>query len=293
MSLPEFNDNPLEIEYGKVNLACEDEKTAAILAVHPSGSNYRQFSQLPSYVPTGYASMLVGLNMFGYGKSDTWGSGYRPPTLEDMVRMVDGVVAAEGSAQSWHLVGHSMGGGLLLATAGLRTQLRPYLISLTVFEPNLFLLLAAGNEEEKQGAKVGAEFFNTMLAAAAEKNWELWGETFHKFWFPGDWSSIDQNVRAKLVNTTLPSTIHEIQAFQWGMEQGPMYAKTLLRNLSLIRGRKRFVMSAEPGIGSKDVSLLLGSLLEREAGFEVVVAPVGGHMGPLTHPDQVLPLLLH
>ena len=34
-----------------------------------------------------------------------------------------------------------------------------------------------------------------------------------------------------------------------------------------------------------------GDLLEVRAGFTQAVAPAGGHMGPLTHPAEVLPIL--
>eukprot|EP00092_Neocalanus_flemingeri_P033767 GFUD01036714.1.p1 GENE.GFUD01036714.1~~GFUD01036714.1.p1 ORF type:complete len:215 (-),score=73.28 GFUD01036714.1:69-677(-) len=200
---------------------------------------------------------------------------------------------AEGRVQDWHLLGHSMGGGLVLATAGLRSHLATRLVSLTVFEPNLFCLLAAGSEEEKEMARVGEEFFDNMLAAAQRDDLDAWGETFYQFWFTGDWSCIDEGARAKLVNTTLPNTIHEIQALKWTMEQGQEYAEMLLRNLSAVKGRKRFILSHDPGPGSQNISIAMANLLRREAGFEVLSAPAGGHMGPITHPQLVLPLLVH
>ena len=292
MSLPCYGSKKVEVEYGKVTLANDDEKEPAILAVHPSGSSYRQFSKLPAYVAPGYASKLVGLNMFGYGKSDPWDAGYRTPTLEDLVSLVDGVIAAEGRSQDWHFLGHSMGGGLLLTAAGLRRHIASRLVSLNVFEPNLFCLLTAGNDEEREMAKVGEEFFDNMLAAAYRDDWDAWGQTFYQFWFTGDWSCIDECARAKLVNTTLPTTIHEIEALKWGFEQGQEYAEMLLMNLQTVQGRKRFLLSHDPGPGSKVVSIAMANLLKREAGFEILIAPAGGHMGPVTHPQQVLPLLV-
>ena len=286
----------LQVEYGVVTLGQGDQGEGqagpAILAVHPAGSSYRQFSKLPGCVPDGYASKLVGLNMLGYGKSDPWPGGQEEPTLEDLVGMVEGVMEAEGSSQKWHFLGHSMGGGLLLAGAGLMPQISPKLLSLTVFEPNLFSLLTAGDREEREQAREGERFFDAMLAAAGREDWDAWGQTFYQFWFPGEWGSIEEGARAKLVNTTLPSTIQEIEALKWGIDQGPGYAEKMLSNLAAVRGRKAVILSHDPGPGSHKVSLAMANILHRRAGFTIVRAPAGGHMGPVTHTNQVLPLLL-
>ena len=291
-AMPSCGGKEIAVEYGCVTLAGSDDSQAAILAVHPAGSSYRQFSKLPGYVGRGYAGTLVGLNMLGYGRSGPWDGGQGTPTMEDLVGMVDGVMAAEGRSQDWHFLGHSMGGGLLLAAAGSRPQMNSKLVSLSVFEPNLFSLLIAGNREEREQARAGEKFFRNMLDAADREDWEAWGQTFYHFWFTGDWGGIDEGARAKLVNTTLPNTIHEIQALQWAMEQGEEYADMLLRNLMAVKGRKRIILSHNPGPGSKPVSQALADVLKRKAGFEILVAPAGGHMGPVTHPQQVLPLLL-
>ena len=55
------------------------------------------------------------------------------------------------------------------------------------------------------------KFFDAMLAAAEADEREEWGELFYQFWFPGAWREVDPGVRTKLVNSTLPNTIHEIE----------------------------------------------------------------------------------
>jgi len=286
----------LQVEYGVAALGQSDQGVGqagpAILAVHPAGSSYRQFSKLPGCVPEGYARKLVGLNMLGYGKSDPWPGEQGEPTIEDLVGMVEGVMEAEESCHKWHFLGHSMGGGLLLAGAGLMPHISPKLLSLTVFEPNLFSLLTAGNREEREQARVGEKFFDAMLAAAGREDWDAWGQTFYQFWFPGEWGSIEEGARAKLVNTTLPSTIQEIEALKWAIDQGPGYAEKMLSNLASVRARKAIILSHDPGPGSNKVSLAMASILHRKAGFTIIRAPAGGHMGPVTHTSQVLPLLL-
>ena len=52
------------------------------------------------------------------------------------------------------------------------------------------------------------------------------------------------------------------------------------------------VLGAGQDCGAGEPSAALAELLAREAGFRVVRAAAGGHMGPLTHPGEVLPLML-
>ena len=69
-------------------------------------------------------------------------------------------------------------------------------------------------------------------------------------------------------------------------------AADMLDKLAQLSCKKRLIVSAVQGIGSKDSLKALSHLLKREAGFEIVHAPVGGHMGPVTHSKEILPLML-
>ena len=146
----------------------------------------------------------------------------RGPSLTDFSCLVSSCCSL--STLPLHLLGHSMGGGVALAAAALLPTLpvRSLTViiitiitiiiallptlpnrSLTVFEPNLFSILAAGNSQERQVKavrsfvatvylklqvlKAASHFFEAMLAAAEKEDWEVWGQTFHAFWFKGMW----------------------------------------------------------------------------------------------------------
>jgi hypothetical protein len=66
----------------------------------------------------------------------------------------------------------------------------------------------------------------------------------------------------------------------------------VLAGLAGLQVERRVVLGAAQACGAAAPSAALAALLAREAGFRVVRAPAGGHMGPLTHPGEVLPLML-
>ena len=282
-----------QLELGQANLSHQalSETAPAILAVHPSGSTYKQWSGLAPLLTPNKFSGLYGLNMFGYGLSDKWNAEHREQTIQDQVLMVTSAASAAGE-KSWHLVGHSMGAGSVLATAGTYTDLTDTLASITVFEPNLFSLLQVGNAEEQRILADGDGFFKEMMQAAKKEDWDMWGRLFYRFWFDGRWDDLDKRTQKVLVGTTVPHTIHEIMSIKWAINQGPDLARTMLDRLASLPCKKTMVISAVPGIGSKDSLRALANLLRRETGFKIVHAPEGGHMGPVTHKDTVLPLLL-
>jgi len=233
----------------------------------------------------------VAPNLYGYGQSSPWPPApHRPPTMADLTAIVG--AAAGASPPPTHLVGHSMGAGVALAAVAQLPNLP--ISSIAVFEPNLFCLLTLGLDHDKEMWAVALQFFTRMLEVAGRGEWDEWGDTFHRFWFGGRWSDLDPGVREKLVSTTVPQTVHEIEALVKTMEDGEDYARTLLNGLASKQVDKRVVLGSSKECGSAGPSMALANLLHREAGFQQVLrAPEGGHMGPLTHPQQVLPLLLN
>ena len=178
-------------------------------------------------------------------------------------------------------------------TAATKSDFTDRLASVSVFEANLFSLLLVGNAEEQRVLADGDIFFNHMMTAASAEDWDMWGKLFYRFWFDGKWDSLEEGAKKVLLHTTVPHTVYEIQSLKWAIDEGPDLARSMMDTLADLKCRKRMVISAVPGIGSKDSLTALANLLKREAGFEIVRAPFGGHMGPVTHRNEVLPLLLN
>jgi len=283
----------LEVEIGQMNPESTNGEAPpardnhaianSVLAVHASGCSYKQWGKIGPLL----SCSLVAPNLYGYGRSEPWPSN-RTPDIADYVALLTSAKAPPPV----HLIGHSMGGGIALAAAATSPDLK--LSSITVFEPNLFCLLAAGTPDDRKMWSEALKFFEGMLNCASREAWEEWGQLFHAFWFDdqGAWSRLDDLSKQKLVGSTVPHTVYEIQAIMSTMERGDEYAKNVLESLSILGGQKRVVLGNAQCL-ARQPSLALAELLKQKAGFQVVQAPVGGHMGPLTHPHQVLPLLLH
>jgi len=278
----------LEVETGWLHPPTDNQTqpqvnhVSSVLALHASGCSYKQWDKMGALL----ACPLVAPNMFGYGQSEPWPSN-RDPDITDFVALLTSANAPTPT----HLIGHSMGGGIALAAAGTSPELK--LSSISVFEPNLFSLLAGGGSEDQEVLNEALKFFEGMLDYANREAWEQWGQLFHAFWFDdqGSWNRLADLEKQKLVGSTVPHTVHEIKAIMSTMDKGEEYAEEILDSLSKIAGPKRVVIGNGRCL-ARNLTLALAQLLQNKAGFQVVHAPVGGHMGPLTHPHQVLPLLL-
>ena len=124
-----------------------------------------------------------------------------------------------------------------------------------------------------------------------KENLEKFNKFLHHFWIGDDWDSAPKSRFTWLT----PENVHDARNEVTSILETQVEAKAeechaILRNLSKIP-HKRLLLSPAPGPGSRELLRSLGSLLEREAGFTVEVAPVGGHLGPITHREHVFPVL--
>ena len=58
----------LQVEVGRLEPPSTSTSATPILAIHPSGSSYRQWSKLAAIS----SSPLIAPNMFGYGQTSAW-----------------------------------------------------------------------------------------------------------------------------------------------------------------------------------------------------------------------------
>ncbi|MEC5163127.1 MULTISPECIES: alpha/beta fold hydrolase [unclassified Janthinobacterium] len=114
----------------------------AIVLLHSSMSSRNQWSDLSAQLEASFRCIAVDL--LGYGKSPfpdvADGAAF---TLAHEVDAVNAAIAAKlAPGESFHLVGHSYGGVTALRLA---RQMRERVLSLAVFEPVAFHLLAAND----------------------------------------------------------------------------------------------------------------------------------------------------
>ena len=117
-----------QMELGEANISDPDPCSPSILAVHSSASSYNQWSGLSTHIEPGSCSGLFGLNMFRYGLLERWNVDHRKQQKTDHVMMVSSAAAAAKPESSRHLVGHSMGGGSVLAMVRKKSEQNRYSI---------------------------------------------------------------------------------------------------------------------------------------------------------------------
>ena len=190
-----------------------------------------------------------------------------PDSAQDRERLTDEMALLE---PDFALVGHSYGAAVaLIAALTYPERIR----ALALYEPTLFSLLEAEKSNEADGIR---QVVSDAGAALDAGNADAAAERFIDYWMgPGSWQRMPEArkpaIRASIVNVR-----------RWGQalfsEPTPLEAFRSLDIPVLYMIGKRTTASA------RGVARLLTATLPR---VEVVEFAEAGHMGPLTHPDQV------
>ncbi|KAK7242493.1 steryl-sulfatase [Aureococcus anophagefferens] len=274
------------VEYATHPIANANPQAPPLVAIHCSGSSYRQWDALAEALAATphVASQIVAPNLFATGAA-TRRARRRCRRRRRQRRASPCALADAGvSDEAPHVVGHSHGGGVALRFAATRG-----VASVVVVEPNHFFLLeaappiagdAALEDLRRAGVKDCAAFCESMLASSMTR-FRNWGPLFHDFWLrQGDeaFDDLPADARDRLVGTTVPHTAHEIHSVYAARGRGAA------RDLGALaaEGAKHLVLSPEPGRGSRGCLRALDAVL-RPMGFRTSALPAGGHLAPLTH----------
>jgi pimeloyl-ACP methyl ester carboxylesterase len=243
-----------------------------VVLVHSSMSGARQWSALTHDLEDHFQVRAV--NLFGYGGTPAWSEPV-PPSLDDFAELVAAVVPS--TAKSVHLVGHSLGGAVVMQAAA--CQLRGRVESLVLIEPSLFYLL------DRHGRR---EAFCEILALATyTKRWvvdrtpEAAAERFIDYWGgPGAWAVSSPGRKSAFARaaTLLPN---EWNALLTGTTSLDAWAAALPPHTLVMSS----VNTVRP---SREIVELL---LQTRADWEFVPVHDGGHMAPLTHSQLINPVI--
>jgi pimeloyl-ACP methyl ester carboxylesterase len=242
-----------------------------VVLIHCSASSWRQWQAL--------ASQLAGfhpipLNLWGHGNHHGW-HGAGPLGLAEEA---EAIREACPDSAPFHLIGHSYGGGVALNFA-LRHSER--LLSLTLIEPNCFHVLKAADKSE-------AHLLDEIRSVAqAVNHGVICGDyaggmqTFIDYWNgAGSWKSLTDEKKTQYAHLA----IHVAHHFWSLIEETPplaAYAGIDVPTLILCGAR-----SPAP---SRAITRLLAQTMARARHRTIGDA---GHMAPITHPDEVNPLIL-
>lgn len=216
---------------------------------------------------------ILAADTYGAGKSPPWPQ-ERKVSLRDEVELLDPVLARAGDRFS--LVGHSYGGGIALVGAIVH---RHRLRAMALYEPSLFALV----EQESPPPNDVDGIRNTVAAsvAALEAGDPAGaGRYFIDFWMgAGSFDRMPERVRAATAES-----VRNIQGWKDALFDEP----TPLDAFVALDAPVLLMAGSNSPLSSRAVAQRLARVLPR---VELVELDGLGHMGPITHPEKVNPLI--
>ena len=205
----------------------------------------------------------------GAGRSPAWPRD-RTVGLSDEVALLGPVFALAGSPLS--LVGHSYGGAIALIAALAHPKM---LRALVLYEPVLFSLL----DEEKPGQDAVNEIRETVADTAAAidaNNPSAAAKRFIDYWMgDGNWGAMSESRQA-----VIAASVSDVGGW-WQALFGDITPLQAFRTLEV---PVLYMVGAKSPPSSRGVARLLTGVLPN---VTVVEFSELGHMGPITHPQQV------
>jgi pimeloyl-ACP methyl ester carboxylesterase len=254
------------VRRGSLQIDCIDEgKGPPVVLAHSSVSGNRQWKRLIERLRGHYR--VLAPNLHGYGKTTAWTEA-RTLTIEDAVQVLLGV--CEGLEAPIRLVGHSWGGNLCIAAA---RKLGERVSHLALYEPMMPGLLR-GHGRAKAWEEASGVYADVRRMSGARQ----WTELAHRFtdYFNGEGAwQVTSAERREIIAAQLPPNRHE-----WDAATQPMTTRTL----GPIAARGLVLCGTKTRLALKDVVELLRAEFPQ---WRYVDVPGAGHMGPLTHADEV------
>lgn len=242
-----------------------------VVCLHSSASSSGQWRALMDRLSDRFR--VIAADLYGYGKSPAWPEDSKM-YLDDEISLLEPVFDAV--EESFHLVGHSFGGAIALKAA-LKHSGR--VRSLTVFEPVLFSVLVTDDPASPAAHEIFTVRDDTVqlvdlgdLDASAER--------FIDYWLGyGAWAATSETRRAALSAAMRAVKPEWHAAF---FEPTPLAAFAALDVPTLL------LTGMESKLSTRAVTRLLTNVLPR--GHVEEISGVG-HMAPVTHPDEVNPVI--
>lgn len=209
----------------------------------------------------------------GHGRSGAWPPGTRGDLHDTATAQARAIAQDFGQGGPVDLIGHSFG-----ATVALRVAVEsPELVrSLSLFEPVYFAVARADRPEVYAEDRVQHEEFTAAFAAG---DMEGAARAFMAIWGDGrPWEALPESQRRALAG--------QIHLIDYGYPTIYEDRPGLVASGALSRLRLPVLLlegSASPG----SIAAINDGLAARIEGAERAVVAGAGHMGPITHPEQV------
>jgi pimeloyl-ACP methyl ester carboxylesterase len=242
-------------------------RAPAVICVHSSASSARQWASLQDSLAGKYR--VIAPDLLGYGTGREWRF-ERALSLDDEAREIEPLIAAEPDGV--HLIGHSFGGAVA-AHLALRNPGR--VKSVTLYEPVLANLI----QDDARAREAAVEFASVRIAVRRQVysgRSEHAAQVFVDYWSGlGAWSALPDR-RQQAIVRRMRKVDAEFDAIFYNTTSLSAYRRITVPVFTLVGGATRLPPRA--------IADLLGTALPDVRRQEIADA---GHLGPLTHADEV------
>ena len=242
-----------------------------VMLVHSSVSGARQWRRLMDDLKGHFCVRAV--NLFGYGKTPPWPAEARQ-SLTDQARLVEAALPAGDDEIC--LVGHSFGGAVAMKVAA---RLSGRVAKLVLLEPIPFdLLMQTGRLDIFAEAM---NLRNVIKRCGADGDWATAAEKFADYWSgAGTWREMPPDRRLSFSDSLKPNF------FEW---DAVMDDTTPVEEWAAMLPRSTLLVFDPAGVSPVRE---IAAILRRSCpGWTFAEALGAGHMGPLTRPDLINPLI--
>lgn len=245
-------------------------KGPVIVFLHSSLSSSKQWANLSKELSNRFT--CINIDLLGYGKAPIVGDAENYNFNTESAR-IKAIIREVAPNEKFHLVGHSCGGAIALKLA---VEQPNNILSLTVFEPVAFHLLALSKVEHHNKLALNVKQFAENIAVIDNKEG---AELFIDFW------------NGKGFYASLPSKIQSMMARD--------IEKVKLDFIGILHESYRFetLRSIDcpclvlVGNFTQDVSKVLSRTIADSLPLVEFKEVNSGHMAPISHPNLVEPII--
>jgi pimeloyl-ACP methyl ester carboxylesterase len=242
-----------------------------VVCLHANASTSAQWRGLIDLLaPT---CRVLAPDLYGAGKSPEWSSD-RHISLHDEAAFIEPVLARAGTPLA--LVGHSYGAAVaLIAALAAPTRLR----ALVLYEPPLFSLLDAETPPPNEADEI-RRVVREASGAVEAGDLDAAARRFIDYWMgDGSWEQMPEQRKA-------PIAASIVNVGRWG--HALLTAPTPLEAFRSLQVPVLYMIGTSTPASARAVARILTGTLPN---VEVVELEGLGHMGPVTHPQVVNPVI--
>jgi pimeloyl-ACP methyl ester carboxylesterase len=240
----------------------------AVLVLHSTGASGAQWRALAERLAPSHR--VVAPDLCGYGGSAPWPGRTALRLAHEAARLLP---LLERIGTPVHLVGHSYGGAVALHLA--RTQ-RERIASLVLYEPVAFHLLREGDAADTAALREIAAVAATVARCVGSGDYAAGAAHFVDYWSgPGTWAAMPP-ARQDALARRLPKVALDFEA--------AMHEAALPRDFASMALPALLLQGDRSPAPPWRVALRLARVWP-DAPLHIVRG--AGHMGPLTHRDEV------